>query len=698
MNRNYLILFLSLHFSILSTAQNSFTGEWHGQLEIPGLTLDLLIDLSLDGDHWQGTLDISQQNITDMALTDLQVGDSILSFSLPDVPGNASYKGIPMGDSITGNFVQAGRTLSLTFRRLDGVKEALIKTSLDQLMEQVDSLLDQYHVPGLSISVVRNGKVMINKGFGLADISVGRKVSPNTLFAIGSTTKAFTAAGLAILVDQQKLKWDEPIKTHLPDFVMFDNFASQEMTALDLITHRSGLPRHDLLWYGTDYSRIDLYKRLRYLEPTKSFRSTWQYQNLMYMTAGVTIEKLSGSTWEDFTRDKIFAPLDMKRTNFSVEVIKEDPDAAIGYRMSETDDFMAMDYRNIDAIGPAGSINSTSTDMAKWVKLLLEKGSVGGNSIITSEQVDFMHSPHMIVSTIAGQPEFTPAQYGTGWFIYDYRGSKVVQHGGNIDGFSALVFLLPEEKTGMTILVNKNGSRFPGALANYISDIILQNPEPIDWMSRVYGGADKKEEEDEEEHAEDEDHGQITGTSTSHDQEHYVGIYEHDAYQQIEISLEERSLRAKFNGLDMSMEHYHYDVFSVEDTTSEIDFKLQFHSDMNGSIAQLGIILEPSLDPILFSKKAPDQLSDPDFRKAVIGTYQVEDLKLMVKWKNEKLVLSPQGQPNFTLLPHKKNHFLAENLKGYSIEFIFTDKEVTHAVLYQPNGNFKANKVAPDDE
>ncbi|MFQ6032023.1 MAG: serine hydrolase domain-containing protein, partial [Candidatus Zixiibacteriota bacterium] len=215
--------------------------------------------------------------------------------------------------------------------------------------------MKEWKVPGLAISIVKEDKVIYTKGFGFRDVKKGLKVTPHTLFAIGSCTKAFTAVAMGFLVDEGKLDWDKPVREYLPSFKLKDPFASERMTPRDLVCHRSGLPRHDLVWYNSSTSREELTHRLQYLEPSKDFRTTYQYQNLMFMTAGYMVGKIAGKTWEEFVRERILEPLGMEESNFSVEDSKKAPDFALPYFKDKQERVIEIPFRNIDNVGPAGS-------------------------------------------------------------------------------------------------------------------------------------------------------------------------------------------------------------------------------------------------------------------------------------------------------------------------------------------------------
>src|SRR5215510_14410117 len=234
----------------------------------------------------------------------------------------------------------------------------------------VDQVMKDWKVPGLAVAVVKDGKMIYAKGFGYRDVKKGLKVTPDTLFAIGSCSKAFTATAMAILVDEGKLDWDKPVRNYLPDFMLHDGYTTEHIRPRDLVTHQSGLPRHDMVWYGSPLSRKEIFERLRYLEPSQPLHAKFQYNNMMFMTAGVLVERISGATWEDFVRKKILDPLEMKTSNFSVNDSRKATDFSLPYGEVK-DEIKEIPFRNIDAVGPAGSINSSVNEMSRWLLMQL---------------------------------------------------------------------------------------------------------------------------------------------------------------------------------------------------------------------------------------------------------------------------------------------------------------------------------------
>ena len=253
---------------------------------------------------------------------------------------------------------------------------------MDDLQQFVSAEMRTWKVPGLSFVVAKADEVLLCAALGQRDLERALPVTAETLFAIGSCTKAFATTALGILVDRGQLEWERPIREYMPDFRMHDTFATERMTALDLVTHRSGLPGHDLLWYGAARSRAELYAALRHLEPNKDLRSAWQYQNLMYAAAGCLVEAITGDTWEVFVRHEILDPLGMKSTQFSLSQLRPDADCAIGYA-ERNGEVVAVPYLNLDAIAPGGAMSSSAGDMSSWLLFQLGKGQWKGHQLLS---------------------------------------------------------------------------------------------------------------------------------------------------------------------------------------------------------------------------------------------------------------------------------------------------------------------------
>jgi CubicO group peptidase (beta-lactamase class C family) len=335
--------------------------------------------------------------------------------------------------------------------------------SLNGFDDYVQKAMKEWEVPGVAIAIVKGDQIVLAKGYGVRKIGEPAVVDEHTLFAIGSSSKAFTAASVAILVDQGKLKWDDPVTKYLPGFEMYDPYVTRELTVRDLLTHRSGLQRGDFLWYGSELDRDEIVRRARFIKPSWSLRSTFGYQNIMYLTAGQLVARVSGKTWDEFIQQCIFAPLSMTSSSTSISAFKTadnvaSPHAKVDEKVS------AIPWRNIDNIAPAGSINSNVLDMAQWVRLQLNQGAIKNERVFSAAAAKEMHASQTIIRFEPPYAMWYPdahfLNYGMGWFLSDYRGRKVVEHGGAIDGMRAEVAVIPaagDAKIFVTFALNAQG-------------------------------------------------------------------------------------------------------------------------------------------------------------------------------------------------------------------------------------------------
>lgn len=579
-----------------------------------------------------------------------------------------------------------------------GAKPADPKAPFKGFSEFVAKSMAQWKVPGMAVAVIKDGKVILAEGFGLRDIKNNLKVTPQTLFAIGSSSKAFTAADMGILVDEGKVDWDKPVREYLPTFKLWDDFATARMTPRDLLCHRSGLPRHDVMWYGSPLSRQEIFDRLAYLEPNRDFRTVFQYQNLMFLTAGHLVGKLSGSTWEDFTRRRILEPLGMTSSSFSVTEMKAAADHALPYG-EKKDKVEELPYRNIDAVGPAGSINSNVIDMANWVMLNLNKGKVAGKAIVSEAAMAQIHAPQMVIQDPAvlllhNFPELFYPSYGMGWFMTSYRGHTVLHHGGNIDGFSAMVSFMPRDNTGLVILTNLNGTVLPYTVMFNIYDRLL-GLDQVGWDKRFKDIVDKLKAEAEKNQKEA-DKDRRPDTKPSHPLADYAGDYAHSAYGDLTVIKDGDGLKVKYNSRDFVLSHYHYDIFEMRDTQAPDApaAKGTFGMDIKGNIMTLSLPFESGVKDIVFSRKPEKGMMERSFLEKLCGAYELQGQAITVELKGENtLTVQVAGQPSIELVPYKGTQFNLKGLTGYSLEFKLDAAGVaTEVVLSQPGGTYTAKK------
>lgn len=556
----------------------------------------------------------------------------------------------------------------------------------------VEEEMQKWQVPGLAIAIVKDGEVVLSEGFGYRDVENKLPITPNTQFVVASCTKAFCTMSIGLLVDEGKLDWDDPVHKYLPDFKLKDRFASEQITIRDIVTHRSGLPRHDLLWYNSSFTRKEVVERVQHVEPSKGFRTTFQYQNMMYMTAGEVVEAVTGEKWEDFVKEKVLKPLGMSESNFSVEKLQKAADFSYPYKEKD-EKVEKIPFRKVDEIGPAGAMNSTVNELINWVQLHLNKGKLNGETFISEGNLKQMHTPQMILAEQPKYDELMMSTYGLGWFIQVYKGHKMIHHGGNLDGFSAMVSFMPDINVGIVILTNKNACPLRDFLAFNIYDRFLKM-EVTDWSSRFKEDTEKlKNSMKEKKEKSEKDRKQ--GTNPSHPLEDYVGLFEHPGYGIFTVHLENEELRGEYNQIPSVLKHYHYDVFSLEfDEAFELDIKISFSSNPKGKINSLAIQLEPTVDELIFKRIQSKEGVPREFIEPFIGKYEVEKgptIEVKLREEDQALLLSIPGQPQQELFHTDGTEFELKGLVGYSVEFVKNDDcDVISVTISQPQAVFHA--------
>jgi CubicO group peptidase (beta-lactamase class C family) len=465
--------------------------------------------------------------------------------------------------------------------------------AIDRIMEEA---LKVWEVPGASVAIVRGDEVVYLKGFGTRELGGKSPVTPDTLFAIGSTTKAFTTTAMAMLVDEGKMQWDDPVRKHVEFFHLSDPLADQQVTLRDIVSHRTGLSRHDLLWYGSPWSREEIIRRIGQVKLTEPFRSLYQYQNIMFLTAGYAVGRVAGTTWEDFLQKRIFDPLGMTGANFSSKDAERAPDHASPHVKNKDGKVIVIPWRNLDNCGPAGSINASARDMSRWVRFQLGGGMFEGKRLVSARNLEETHTPQMVVRleglTASSAPHTTQMSYGLAWFIQDHHGQLMVSHTGGIDGFRARVVLIPKAKIGLVILTNSgvgtSSTSMHVAATNSIVDYLLGLPK-TDWNAFLYDQFKKIDEAGRaaETAAEARRH---KDTRPSRELTSYAGAYEDPAYGRATVSVEQGGLVLQWSNFKSRLEHYHYDTFKAVDDNSLENQRVVFKLGADGEVAALGVL------------------------------------------------------------------------------------------------------------
>jgi len=562
-------------------------------------------------------------------------------------------------------------------------------------------LLKEWNAPGVSIAVVEKNKVIYAGGFGYRDYEKKLPVTENTLFAIGSCTKAFTASILGMLEKEGKVDIDKPVRDYLPELVFKNDYTNKHATLRDMMSHRTGLPRHDYSWYGSTANRSELLSRIQYQEPSAELRERYQYNNFMFLAQGMIIEKLTGKSWEENMKERILQPLGMYNTNLSVIDMEKSADRSLAYSIEDNKP-KAIPYRNIDAIGPAGSVNSSAKDMANWLLTWINGGKFNDKEIIPSS----FRSQAMTAQITPGgglpgseNPDLHFNAYGLGWGMTSYRGHYRVLHGGGIDGFISTTCFFPSDSIGIYVVSNQGTPT--SSIRNFIADRMLKLSYRPWGKSEL---ADKVRADSLVKVAPNNDSiNRKPGTKPSHNMPAYTGTFENKGYGQMKFFIERDTLWADYNEAGQKtksyLQHYHYDVFRIRSTEEKEDNKdapkIIFRIDKKGDIASLEIQMEPAVDDIVFEKlQQAIELEKTELKKYT-GDYQFApgaEVKFYIKGENT-LYAFIEGQPEYELVPTGKNKFFIKTLPDYKAEFEVNEKgEIISVTFVQPNGNFKATK------
>jgi CubicO group peptidase (beta-lactamase class C family) len=435
----------------------------------------------------------------------------------------------------------------------------------------VDAIVERarrfWHVPGAAVAIVRDGDVIYLKGHGVRTVAGEEKVTPDTLFPIASCTKSFTTTAMALLVDEGKMSWDDPPQKYVPYFHLSDPLADHEVTLRDLVTHRTGLRGHDLLWYRSPWTQEDIIRRVGRLPLDQPFRTTFQYQSTMFTVAGFAVARASGMSWDDFVQKRLLDKLGMGATRFTTTATAKATDRAGPHRLNEHGEPKGTELYPMDVPEPAGSMQSSARDLARWLHFQLGDGTVDGTAkgerLISAHNLKETHTPQIMLDMDpfdrAMFPDTNQMSYGMGWVIQDHCGYRILQHAGAIDGFRCHFTLVPRARLGIVLLCNLHQTHMNIALSNALLGHLLDLP-PRDWNA-VIAEAERKK------HLEVVD-GERKKLARRHVDTHpsrelggYTGAYEHPAYGTVRITLEGGKLVWSWNHFTAPLSHYQYDTF-----------------------------------------------------------------------------------------------------------------------------------------
>ena len=574
--------------------------------------------------------------------------------------------------------------------------QANIMKNLDGFDEYIDRVIEEWNAPGIAVGVVVKDKLEYSRGFGYRDIENKLPVTCNTLFPIASNTKLFTAVVMGMLVEDGKLEWDKPISQYVSDIRFYNQELYNTVTLRDMLAHRTGISRHDFIWYKSSFSRKELFDRLKYLEPVQPVRQSGLYNNLMYAAAGYCLELLTGKTWEETVQERILDPLEMNKTLFTIEDMERQTDFAYPYYEDrETEKLLKRPYyREQQGIGPAGAIISDLEDMSRWVVALMNGGQYDGRSVISPDILKETLQPGIAYPNVAletrGYDEILNSVYGMGRSVEIYKGHYFTRHGGSIGGFYSQVSLMPYDGLGVIVFVNgEHNLPLVNTVSYNIYDRLL-GLEQTDFNARSL--KDYMEGKEAAKEARKSAGGdRVSDTEPSHSLAEYQGQYEDPAYGLLNIGLNGGQLVFDLHNIVLPLEHYHYDRFDTPDDQVYGKYTVNFFADPRGEISKAVISLDES--EVAFVKKPDGMLSEPGIIARYVGVYERASQVIEVITKDKiKLVVRIPGQPDYTLVPYKKNKFTFNEFSDYTVEFTVVGTEVKTMKLSSPVGTYELKR------
>ena len=543
------------------------------------------------------------------------------------------------------------------------------RAALDGLGAVIESALLDQKIPGAAVAVVVGDEIVLLEGYGFRDRDQRVPMTPDTLMPIASVTKQFTVAALGTLVRRGKLDWDAPVRDYLPEFRLHDDYATLRATPRDLVTHRIGLPRHDLAWFGSELTREELFGVLRHLPFSRDIRTRFQYNNFMFMTAGYLGGRVAGSSWEDLVRQSLFTPLEMKRSNFSLATLRSDADHAEGYQLDHTRALIPDAYESAETMGPTGGINSSAREMANYVRMMLAGGEFNGKRVLLKADVAAMMQPNMPIGPQLF-PELGFQSYGMGLFVNTYRGHQVVQHGGNLPGLASTVHMVPGERIGIVVLTNRSGARLRDGLPLEIIDRLLGMPSA--GMIQRYAELERKALAGEEAGRSAGVSDRKANTRPAHALASYAGEYEHPGYGTLAVAHAGGRLALTMHGFTTPIDHWHYEVFRApDDDKNRLEqMRVQFQTDLEGEVSGVAVPVEPNVAPTVFARRAPVEMRQRSFLEQFVGVYEVGGIDWEVVLREDGVLqYVVLGRPR-DLVPVRGTLFRVKDLTGVTVEFL----------------------------
>jgi CubicO group peptidase (beta-lactamase class C family) len=563
----------------------------------------------------------------------------------------------------------------------------------DAFMEKT---LKDWNAPGIGVGVVVGDKLVFAKGYGYRDYEKKLPITAQTMFPIASNTKLFTAVGAGLLVEEGKLTWDRPIKESVPTIQFYDNYLNNTITLRDMLAHRTGITRHDSIWYKSDYSTKQLFERLKYLEPKESPRQLFLYNNMMYAGVGYATELQSGKPWTQFVRERIFQPLEMKSSGFTIAEMLKQTDYGVPFteRRDSFDLYKIPYYEDTDGLAAAGAIVSNIEDLSHWLIALMNNGKYNGKQVLPARVLQATLEPAIALPNAGAQTrgwwEVFNQAYGMGRWTASYRGRFVTFHGGDLPGFHSQVSFMPNERIGVIVFVIGN---HPAPLYNPISYNVyerLLGMEETPWTQRLLDIRLRNKKASAEARKQ-EGVGRVADTKPSHALTDYVGEYDHPSYGSLKIGMKESALQFEFHKIKLPLTHFHYDRFDSPNDEEEGKWSVNFGTNPQGDIDKATMSLDEA--EVTFVRK-PTAL-DATAGQRLSGTYETPSgAKFQVAYRPDGMLYIVRiGAPDQKLIPYKGLRFRIPEFADVIVEFVEEGGQITGFRQITPGGVFLSRRV-----
>ncbi len=570
-------------------------------------------------------------------------------------------------------------------------QEADVAKKLQGFDAYMEQTLKDWNTPGVGVGIVVQDKLVFAKGYGYRDYEKKLRFTTKTMQPIASNSKLFTAVAAGMLVDEGNLAWDKPIRDSVPEIQFYNDQLNSNVTLRDMLSHRTGVTRHDLIWFKSPFTREELFKKLKYLEPQEPIRTTFLYNNLMFAAVGQIIEIKSGRKWEDFVRERIFTPLDMSTTCYTIAGMLKQPDYGVPFR-EKRDSFELYKipyYEDTEGVAPAGAIISNIDELSHWLIALMNEGKYDGKQVLPPGALKATLQPAIALPNAGGEAlgfwELINSAYGMGRWTASYRGKLLTYHGGDLPGFHSQISFMPNDKIGVIVLVISDHS---APLYNIVSYNVYERLLGMDqtpWSQRqlLQRLANKKAGTEARAKAGGD---RAPNTKPSHVLGDYVGEYENPAYGILKIGLQADKLQFGFHEFHFPMNHFHYDRFDTPDDEQYGKFSVNFRTNPQGDIDSAVISLDQA--EVVFTRK-PEAL-DAILLEKLAGVYLTpSNVKFEVRYQpGTGLSIAFPGAPPQKLIHVKGMQFRTPLFADDIYEFVLENGQVKALRERTPSGEY----------